>query len=276
MSRLHELGCVFQMVPAAKEGWISAKAFAEMITPRTAMLSISWANGLTGVLQPLSEIRELCKERGILLHVEGTHALGKGDFSFEESGADILTFNGPAGGMGGMFIREGVEISPLILGGKEQGGMRGGFFNPSLLIECAKWAKEERSYADHYTIEIARLRSLFEDSLCANISGAAVLFQEQDRLPHISSLVFPGAASDALLFLLNQKGLLATCGGNHFQHITHLLKACELPEPNRHTAVSFAFSHTTTEEEIEEGVAILIESVRLLRNYSEHMLRETV
>ena len=112
MNRLNELGCVFQMIPSINEGRVTVKDVAEMITPRTALLSISWANGLTGVIQPLTEISALCKDRGILFHVDATHTLGKGDFSFQESGADLLTFNGPSGGMGGLFIRSGIEISP--------------------------------------------------------------------------------------------------------------------------------------------------------------------
>ncbi len=93
MSRLQECGCLFHMVPSTPYGYVTAKEVAEKITPRTALLSLSWANGLTGVIQPVAEIAELCHERGILFHVDATHVLGKGDFTIEESGADFLTFN---------------------------------------------------------------------------------------------------------------------------------------------------------------------------------------
>lgn len=276
MSRLHDLGCIFQMIPAGHEGRISAKGLSGMLTPRTALLSLSWANGLTGVVQPLFEISQVCKERGILLHVDASHALGKGDFSFMESGADILTFSGPEGGMGGLFIHSELEISPLILGGEEQGNRRGGPFKLSNLLDFAQWAKEEHSHTDHYTIEIARLRALFESSLLERLPGAYVLFQDQERVPHLSTLVFPGVNSDALLFLLNQKGVAATAGGNQFQHLSHLLKACLIEPQDCFSALNFVFSHKTTPEEIELGVAIILESVESLRRYSQHLLLKEI
>jgi cysteine desulfurase len=275
LSRLQQLGCVFQMIPASSDGLITKKAFAEMITPRTAMLSISWANALSGVIQPLSEVADLCKERGILLHVDATHVLGKGDFTFDASQADLLTFYPPYGGVGGMFIGASIEISPLILGGKEQGQMRGGPFHVPALLEFAKWAKEERSHVDHYCIEIARLRALFEELLCSKIARAKPLFQHQERVPHITSLLFPGVASDALHFALVQKGVYTTFGGNHLQHIVHILKACKITPPDCHSALSFAFSHHTTEEEIKKGAAIVVETVGQLQKYSEYLTKET-
>src|ERR1700722_4046150 len=273
MSRLQELSCMFQMVPAGSDCQITTKAVAEMFTPRTAMFSISAANGLTGVVQPLFEIGELCRERGVLFHVDATHMLGKSDFTFAESGADLLSFSSPYGGAGGLFIRAGREISPLILGGNEQGGLRGGAFNISALIEFAKWAKEERAHVDHYCIEIARLRSLFEEELSAKIPFTKPLFQKQKRVPHNTSHLYPGTTSDALFYLLNQKGVYATFGGNQLQHFSHILKACGIQEPDCHTAMSFAFSPMTTEEEIEKGVAIVAEATGQLLKYSKNIMK---
>jgi cysteine desulfurase len=272
MGRLQELGCLFQMVPACGEGRITSKAVAEMITPRTAMLSVSWANGLTGVIQPLGEIAELCQQRGILFHVEATHVLGKGDFAFDECGADLLTFNGPYGGMGGMFIRAGLELAPLILGGGEQGQMRAGSFSVPALLECAKWAKEERSFSDHYCMEISRLRAIFEELVSVKKARAKILFQGQERIPHITSFLFPGVASDALFYALGQKGVHATFGGNHLQHFVHILKACGVKGSDSHCGLSFAFSPSITEAEIEKGAAIVVETAQQLQKYSEYMM----
>ena len=274
MSRLQEAGCVFQMVNPDREGRVSKRAVADMLTPRTAMLSISAASGLTGVLQPVSEIAELCHERGVLFHVEATHVLGKRDFSFEESSADILTFNGAPQGTGGLFFKENSEISPLILGGSEQGGMRGGSLSFSGLVELAKWAKEESAHTDHYGMEIARLKSLFEELMIQHLPSAKILFQYVPRVPHITSFLFPGASSDSLCYLLKQKGVHATFGGNGFQHFSHVLKACGVPEPECHCALSFGFSLQTTEEEITLGVERIAETAFQLQNCSKGVFHE--
>ncbi len=274
MSRLQDAGCVFQMVPADQDGRVLKRAVAEMLTPRTAMLSMSFASGLTGVLQPVSEIAELCHERGVLFHVEATHVLGKGDFSFEESGADIFTFSGMPQGTGGLFFRENIEISPLILGGGEQGGMRGGSFSFSGLVELAKWAKEESAHSDHYGMEIARLKTLFEELMILNVPSAKILFNHVQRVPHITSFLFPGVASDSLCYLLSQKGVHATFGGNGFQHFSHVLKACGVPDLDSHCALSFGFSHHTSEEEITTGVEKIAEAVHELQKCSGGVLHE--
>jgi cysteine desulfurase len=269
MSRLTEVGCVFQMIPVSGEGKVSAKSLVEKLNPRTAMVSLSWAHGLTGVIQPLNEIAELCCERGILLHVEASHVLGKGDFTFKESGAHIMTFNGFPQGTGGLFIRENSEISPLILGGTEQRGMRGGSFSVQGLIELASWAQREYQAKDHYGIEVARLRALFEELVTNGLPTATSLFKNQPRVPHITSFLFESAASDALCYLLSRKGVDVTFGGNSFQHFAHVLKACGIPEPLCHCGLSFGFSSDTSEKEIVEGAQIVVESVCQLQKYGE-------
>lgn len=274
MSRLKELGCVFQMVSASPEGYIQTKDFVETLTPRTAMLSLSLANALTGVLQPIEKIANLCRERGIFFHIDATHVLGKKEFSFSECGADVLTFDGPLEGTGGMFIRSGLEISPLILGGKEQEGLRAGALNVSLLLECAQWAKEEMSHCDHYCIEIARLRSIFEEKVCRESPQVKVLFSQQERVPQITSLIFPGISSDALFHGLKAKGLVATYGGNQLQQFVHILKACGLQAPECFSALSFAFSFSTAEEEITLAAEIIADVVKRLRKYSRHLIYE--
>ena len=126
VGRLEQLGCVGKMIPATAAGYVNVEDLADSITPRTALVSLSWANGLTGVIQPLAGIAALCKQRGILLHVDATHILGKLLYDLEEVGADFISFNGDQihapKGTGGLYIKQGIKCSPLIAGGSEQGG----------------------------------------------------------------------------------------------------------------------------------------------------------
>jgi len=265
MSRLAEVGCLYEMAPVNKEGIVTAQAVAQTFTPRTAMVSISWANALTGVIQPVAEIAEMCRERGILFHVEATHVLGRGYYTLESSGADLLTFDGGQG-TGGLFIREGVELSPFILGGDEQAHMRAGSLNLSGLIELGRSAKEAVSFRDYFCMEVVRLRDRFEQ-----IVGRG-LFADQDRLPHISAHIFSGVTSDALLYLLNRRGVEASSGGNQLQHMMHILKACGIEEPDIHSGLSFTFSRETTEEEVEKTAERTLEIVQQLRSYSDQLM----
>lgn len=273
MSRLQQLGCVFEMAPANKEGYVSVDAIAETMTPRTAMVSLSWANGLTGVVQPVEEIAKLCSDRGVLFHVDATHVLGKGYYTLKSSGADFLTFNGEQmhapKGTGGLFVRSEIEIAPLIIGDKS---LRGGGLNHSTLIGLQETAEELLQDADHVGMELCRLRDRFEKQLLAQIPKCHLLFGDQQRVPHIAAFLFQGVTSDALLYLLERRGMHASFGGGQFQDLRNILEACGVPKPDCHCGLSFAFSRDTKEEQIDRGVKIIVQTVLQLQKYSQFMV----
>lgn len=269
MSRLQEVGCSFHMAPLTIQGQVTPQSICETLTPRTALLSLSYANALTGVIQPIEEIASICKERGVLFHVDFSQALGKKKVSFKDCGADILTFHGqhlgaPAG-TGGLFFREDLNLSPLILGGNEQGGMRGGSFSLPLFFSLALAAKEANECTESVCMELARLRYYFERRIKEVIPESVILFEDAERLPHISCIEFPEVSSEAFLFYLHRKGLQASIGGGDYQQIHHLLKSCGRVS---HSALSFSLSCETTEEEINKALDILVESYSRLKKYS--------
>ena len=167
------------MVHADKSGRITAESIAEAITPRTALISLSWANGLTGVVNPIAEISSLCKERGILFHLDATHILGKLFYDLEEVGADFITFNGDhlhaPKGTGGLLIRHGVKCSPFILGGIEQAGHRAGSFNVPGLVALGVASRELIDCRDLLCTETARLRNQLENEMIAGYPEALPL-----------------------------------------------------------------------------------------------------
>lgn len=266
MNRLQEMASLFEMVEVNREGFMSKEAFESMITPRTALLSLSWANGLTGVIQPLEEIADLCKQRGILLHVDATHVLGKGHYSFKRSGADFLTFNGEQlhgpKGSGALFIKKGVEIAPLIVGDKEQKELRAGSLNLPALIGLSKAVLQMQENQDHYGMETAFLRTYLEDGLR---DVAMSPFRQSMRIPNVATLIFPKIASDLLAYYLNEERLYATFGGNHFQKLSYILKACKLEGQGVYSGMSFALSREHTRADIEKAIVLILKSVERLR-----------
>lgn len=272
VGRLEALGCVGKMIPATKDGFVTAQDLAETISPRTALVSLSWANGLTGVIQPLKEIADLCKQRGILLHLDATHILGKLIYDLKEVGADFITFNGDPlhapKGTGGLYIRQSVKGSPLLMGGNEQAGLRGGAVNMAGLAALASAAQEAIESRDYLCTEIARLRDKLEEGVVTEFPAATVLFKSQERLPHCTTITFPGMVNEALLFSLNRKGVCASMGGNDFQQLGLLLTSCGFDEITAHSALSFSLSRYTTEEEIDHAIAIIVESALGLEKMS--------
>jgi len=276
IGRLEEAECVGRMVKPNREGCVNAELIADHITPRTAMLSLSWANGLTGVIQPVNEIAALCQERGILFHLDATHVLGKLFYDLEEIQPAYLSFNGDnlhaPKGCGGLYIREGAPASPLIVGGIEQGGYRAGSYSTANLVALGEAAKEAVDARDFLCTEVARLRNTFEELVLDAYPDAIIFFREQERLPHVTVIGFPGIANEAFLYMLNQKRLYANIGGGSFQQLGLILASCGVEEPLSHSAISFSLSRETTDEEIEQAAQLIAETAKSLRKYSEKIV----
>jgi cysteine desulfurase len=276
IGRLEQLGCIGKMVEADKHGRVTAEIVGESITPRTAIISLSWANGLTGVINPVSDIAKLCHERGIALHLDATQVLGKLFFDLEEVGASFISFNGDQlhapKGTGGLWIKHGIKCSPFILGGIEQAGLRAGSYNIPGLIALGHAAEELLDSRDLLCTEVARLRNAFEEGILQGFPEAQVFFNENERLPHCTAIGFPGIANEALLFALNRKGVYASIGGGSFQQIGLILEASGIEPSLAHSAISFSLSRETTEEQIEKAIEIVLDCTQRLRKNSQAII----
>lgn len=274
-NRLAALGAATTLLKPDVHGVISAKQFMEAITPRTAMLAISWASGMTGVIQPLHEIAEICKLRGIRLLVDGTHVLGRLFFALKELTIDFFSFNGDnihaPKGTGGLYIREGIKLSPFIAGGIEQAGLRAGALNMPAVVGLGEAAKQCLEARDYFCTEVARLQMLLEKEIRKRIPEAKVLFEYEEKVPGILTLAFPGILNEALLFALNQRGVFASIGGGSLQLISHYLKACGFPSDIADSSISFSLSRETKEEEIELAAKALELAFNKLRKTSIHL-----
>ena len=261
LNRLEKVGAVGKTIP------ITAESVADHITPRTAMVSFSWANGLTGLIHPVEEISEVCKERGIRLHLDATHVLGKLFFELDDVGADVITFDGAPlhapGSSGGIWTKKGVRSSPLILGRD---------LNVSSLVGLGSAANDLLETRDLICTETSRLRDRLEKGVSDGYSDTMICFQDRERLPHVTTLAFPGVANEALLYRLNEAGVLASIGGGKFQQLSLLLIAEGIEDSIAQTSISFSLSRETTEAEIDQAIQIIVEEVKALRSLSEAIL----
>lgn len=274
--RLESLGCTSTMVPVTREGRIAPKKLGDAFTPRTALVSLSWGNALTGTIQPVAELGALCRERGILFHLDATHVLGKLQFDLAEVGADLISFNGEQlhapKGTGGLWMRSGLKISPLLVGGHDQAGLRAGALNVPGLIALGEACEEALEWRDTFSIEGARLRDRLEEGVMARFEGAFAPFAGVERLPATACLLFPGVNCDALLYRLNQEGLFASFGGGSYQQLALQLEACGIPHPLADCAISLTLSRETTEEEIDEAIELIADQAVQLKTLSTQFM----
>lgn len=226
--QLEKLGLGVKLLPLEQ---LRKETLLEMVTPRTSLLSLSWADPFTGVIHPLEDLIAFCREKKIALHVDLTTTLGRLDFRFEDLECDFLTYCG--------------KEKTLL--------MASGNFTPLFFEEIEPdFFEIEAMHRQfhHLCTETARLRTKFEDEIAANFPDVRVLFQDLERVPDISAISFPDIDSDALLFLLSRKGI-------------------ELSE--REGVISFRFTHETTEQDIDKLLEGVISSVQKLQALGAHL-----
>lgn len=261
LRRLETLGCSYKMMPLDENGHLTPSTLESFLKPRTSLLTMSWASSLTGVIQPLEEITAFCKEKEIRLHLEASAVIGKLFFRLQDMDCDLLSFDGikihAPQGSGAIFSK---NSSPSALK-----------TNPHvpMLLALTEAVKKTNEQFDFVATETARLRHKLEAELKKTIPDTLVLFENIERLPHLSLLSFPGVCNEALLFLLHRQGVYASIGGGVSQTIAHILKACHFPEEIAFSSLSFSLSYTTTEEEIDRALEVIVSSVKKLRAIGE-------
>lgn len=278
LMNFHDLepkGCLCTQIKLDSFGVVNPKDIVDAITPRTAFISLSLAHGLTGVLQPIEEIIELCKLRKIALHIDVRYVVGKMDVDVKELNADFITFSsdkihGPKSASA-LYIKKGSILKPLILGGFEQNNLRGAPVDIAQLIGFAKAATIAKENIGHLSLETSSLRDYFESTLQKKLGFVDVLFSKSLRLPNVSVISFKTIASDTLLYALNQRGVYATFGGGLFQKLSYLLDNLGYSSKISETSVSFALSKDTTQKDLDCVIEIIVEEVKRLSKLSEHI-----
>lgn len=269
MGRLEQIGCSVKMASVSSEGKVTAKAISEALSPRTALVSLSYANAMTGVVHEIEEIAQICQTRGVLFHLDISYVLGKLFFDIGKIKPDFMTLNGDVihapRATGALYMRSGLKVSPFILGGSEQAGQRAGSINLASLMGFAVAARELVETQDLLCTETARLRDKLEAGIKKIFPEAVIFYQTEERLPNCSTIGFPGVANDALLFALNRKGVFASFGGGNFQKISFLLSASGVDELLANSAIHFSLSRDTHEEEIDQAIEIIGNTALKLR-----------
>ena len=272
---LESLGATVIYLPVNADGIVDEDILRAHLHPgRTALVSIMWANNETGLLFPIPRLAAMCREHGILFHTDAVQAIGKVPVDVQAAPVDFLSFSahkfhGPKG-VGGLYVRQGVPFTPLLHGGEQMGGRRGGTVNVAFLIGMGlamNLAVEGLAYEAR---EVRRLRDRLEDSL-AGLEGVSVIGRRELRVPNTILMSVKGVEGEALIWDLNRQGVAASTGS---------ACASESLEPNptfvamgintelAHTGVRLSLSRFTTEAEVDAASDALRVAVSRLRTIS--------
>ena len=267
LKKMEKLGCTGKLTAVSSRGQLTAELLEEAIRPRTGLVSLSWANGLTGVIHPLQDIAEVCKQKRVLLHVDASYILGRQFFRFQDLHVDFLTFDGAffhaMKGAAAAITKPKSLMPPMMMGHSSD--------NVAGIVCLAEALEHAIEQFEHVCMETARLRDKLQEGLVQGGIGAHVFYKDSERLPNTSAIAFPGVSNESLLYRLNALGIYATMGGGHFQKLSHLLVSSGIEESLAHSALSFSLSYETTEAEIDYVVDAIIRSVTDLKTLSSHL-----
>lgn len=268
--RLEERGVEVSYLPVDENGVVSVASLERVLRPDTVMVGVMIANNETGVLQDIPALSAAAKRRGALFFTDCVQYAGGHELPVQY--ADIISvsshkFYGPKGA-GALYIKNGTKISPLIFGGEQERGLRGGTTNVAGVYGMACALQKARAFAAENNRKIKLLRDYFEDRVAREIPDIRVNACGAERIENISNISFFGAEGTALLFRLDLKGIAASLGSacaSGSLEPSHVLKAMGLSDRQASSSVRFSFGRENTFEEADFAVEALKETVRDLR-----------
>jgi cysteine desulfurase len=240
----------------ARDGIVDVDQLAKSIRPETRLVSIMAANNETGVIQPMREISQICREHGILLHSDMVQAFGKMDVDLllvDAASFAAHKFYGPKGA-GFLFLRSGLSIQPIMFGGAHENERRPGTENVAAIAgmaEAAEWTLRDRE-SEHE--RQARLRDDLWTRIFQNVPDAKQNGQNAPRLANTLNVSLLGLNSEMLLIALDLEGVCASSGSACMVGsvvASHVLLAMGLPIQNARSAVRFSLGKWTTADEIK-------------------------
>lgn len=236
------------------------------------LVSVMYANNEIGTIQPIREIGNICRERGIIFHTDATQAIGHIPVNVENDNIDMLSASahkfGGAKGIGFLYCRNGIELPPFHFGGSQERGKRAGTLNVPAIISMAVALKEAVDNMENESEKILSLRNVILDSIL-NIPSSYLNGDRDKRLPNNINIQFDTVEGEALVQMLSARGIMissgSACSSGSLQS-SHVLRAIGLTGGRANESVRITLSHENTEEEIDYMISNIRDCVSHLRS----------
>ena len=266
----HE-GARIDTTPVDRQGRVQLDALREQVAadPRSvAVVTTMWANNEMGTVQPVPEVVAIAREHGIPVHSDAVQAAGYLPLDFAGSGLDAMTvtshkLGGPVG-VGALLIRREVEPTPLLHGGGQERDLRSGTIGVALIAAFAKAVEVSASRRDETVQRLEALRTRLVDGIRSAVPDAVVngdpLPGADHRLPNIVHVTFPGCEGDAMLMLLDARGIECSTGSACAAGVpqpSHVLLAMGYDEQSARGSLRLSLGHTSTEADVDAVLAAL-------------------
>lgn len=265
------------------EGMIDVNELKSSIDQDTAVISIMYANNETGVIFPVEEIAEIARTRGVVSHTDAVQAVGKIPFKLTELPIDLLSMSGhklhAPKGVGALYVRKGTKFSPFLIGGHQEQGRRGGTENIPSIIGLGVACQLAKKEIEGEKTRIKGLRDRLEKAILERIPNARVNGRRENRLPNTANLGFEFIEGEAILLMLDEKGIAASSGSactSGSLTPSHVLRAMGIPFTFIQGSIRFSLSRYNTEEDIDyiiENLPPIIQRLRKISPYGKQKVQ---
>jgi cysteine desulfurase len=264
-------------LPVDKYGLIDPEDLRKELSHDTCLVTIMFANNEVGTIQPIKELARIAHEKNVIFHTDAVQAVGKVAIDVKDFGIDLLSIsshkiNGPKG-VGALYIRKGVKISPLILGGGQESGLRSGTENVASMAGFGMACKLARDNLDQNISHFKKLTNRLVSKLINEIQGTTLNGHPEKRIPNNGHFTFLGVSGEDLIIKLDENKIAASTGSAcsvRIQKSSHVLKAMGFSHEQIMGSLRLTVGTTNTEQEIDETVEVLKKVVKDLRRVSPY------
>ena len=273
--KLSKIGLDVDYLSVDKFGMVDPSELENHLTDNTCLVSIMFGNNEVGTVQKISEIAKICNDRNIPFHTDAVQAVGKIPIDVKELGIDLLSISshklhGPKG-IGALFIKNGIKINPVILGGGQEHGLRSGTENVANIVGFGKACEIAKNNLDENMAYVSNLRDKLIDRVLHEIPQVTLNGDPKFRLPNNTHFTFLGVNGEDLIIKLDEYGIAASTGSAcsvNTQRASHVLQAMGFSHEQITGSLRLTMGIFNNENEIEQTVTSLKKIVKELRSFS--------
>ncbi|WP_318641713.1 cysteine desulfurase family protein [Flavobacterium ardleyense] len=262
-SYLEERGFEVTYLNASKDGTISLQELKDSIRPETLLISVMYVNNETGVIQEISKIGEIARQNNIAFFCDATQAVGKISVDVDRDNIDMLCFSGHKisgpKGVGVLYKKRGIQLTPLIHGGGQEGGLRAGTYNSPAIVGIGKACEIAEAENSNNSEELRNINEYILQKLM-DIEGVQIVGNKDSRVSNILNVIVPGLDSNLFIARNNEFAVSngSACNSNLVQ-VSHVLKAMGFTDKECESSVRISFDYNSKIEQIDQVVKILKE-----------------
>jgi cysteine desulfurase len=274
---LEKQGYRISFLPVDQYGVVNPEDLKEKISSDTCLITIMYANNEVGTIQPIKKIAQIAREKNIVFHTDAVQAVGKISIDVKEIGIDLLSIsshkiNGPKG-VGALYIRNGIKISPLILGGGQEKGLRSGTENVASIVGFGLACKLAKDNVNENMTHFKKLTSRLISRVLAEIPYTVLNGHPYMRILNNTNFTFLGVSGEDLIIKLDENKISASTGSAcsvKIQKASHVLKAMGFSHEQVTGSLRLTVGIINTVQEIDETVDVLKKVVQELRAVSPY------